>query len=44
MKVKSVWTVGRLLARVCGGAGDDELKRGVWDWCPVALLAGLPAF
>jgi len=31
MKVKSVWTRGRLLARVVGGAGDDELKRRVWD-------------
>jgi len=31
MKVKSVWTLGRLLATVRVGAGDDELKRRVWD-------------
>ena len=31
MKVKLVWTLGPLLARVRVGAGDDELKRRVWD-------------
>ena len=25
------------------GVGDDELKRGVWDRCPAALLAALTA-
>jgi hypothetical protein len=38
----------RLLGRDLGGmvllgAGDDELKRRVWDRCLAALLAGLPA-
>jgi hypothetical protein len=33
------WTVWALLARVVGGAGDDELERRVWDRCPAALLA-----
>jgi hypothetical protein len=31
MKVKWVWTRGALLVRVRVGAGDDELKRRVWD-------------
>jgi hypothetical protein len=34
-----VWTRERLLARVRVGAGDDELKRRVWDCCLAALLA-----
>ncbi len=31
MSFEFSWTLGRLLAGVCLGAGDDELKRRVWD-------------
>ena len=43
MKVKGVWTCGVLLGELGVGVGDDELKRGVWDCGPAALLAALTA-
>jgi hypothetical protein len=43
MKVKGVWTCGVLLGELGVGVGDDELKRGVWDCGPAALLGALTA-
>jgi hypothetical protein len=43
MKVKGVGLFGRSLGEFRVGAGDDELKRRVWDRRPAALLAVLTA-
>ncbi len=43
MKVKGAGLFGRSLRKFRVGAGDDELKRRVWDRCLAALLAALTA-